>query len=153
MTLHIVVDDLTGAPTRDLIARHLAGMHENTPAGSVHALDLSALQASDITVWSAWNGDDLVGVVALKQLDAERGEIKSMRVDDRHRGTGAGRALLRHVMAEASARGLDTLWLETGSEQAFAPARGLYTSEGFTECGPFEGYLPDPLSTFLTRTL
>ncbi len=104
-------------------------------------------------MWSAWQGDDLVGVGALKELDPTRGELKTMRVDDRFLGTGAGRAMLRHIMAEARARGIRSLWLETGSEPVFAPARGLYASEGFVECAPFEGYGPDPLSTFMTREL
>ncbi|MBN9178829.1 MAG: GNAT family N-acetyltransferase [Microbacterium sp.] len=162
MSLRIVVDDLTGAPTRALIAAHLAGMHENSPPESVHALDLGALTAPGITVWSAWRDDDLVGIGALAELDgdgdgdgdgARRGELKSMRVDDRFRGTGAGRALLRHIIAHARARGIQSLWLETGSEDAFIPARALYASEGFVECGPFAAYAPDPLSTFMTRTL
>ena len=91
MSLRIIVDDLTGAATRALIAAHLAGMHENSPPESVHALDLRALTAPGITVWSAWRDDHLVGIGALAQLDAARGELKSMRVDDRFRGTGAGR--------------------------------------------------------------
>jgi len=153
MALRITIDDLTGEPTRALLAAHLAGMQQNSPPESVHALDLSALTQPEITVWSAWQGDDLVGVGALKELDATRGELKSMRVDDRFLGTGAGRAMLRHIMAEAQARGIRSLWLETGSEPVFAPARGLYASEGFVECAPFEGYLPDPLSTFMTREL
>lgn len=153
MALRITVDDLTGEPTRALLAAHLAGMQQNSPPESVHALDLSALTQPEITVWSAWQGDDLVGVGALKELDATRGELKSMRVDDRFLGTGAGRAMLRHIMAEARARGIRSLWLETGSEPVFAPARGLYASEGFVECAPFEGYGPDPLSTFMTREL
>ena len=153
MALRITIDDLTGEPTRALLAAHLAGMQQNSPPESVHALDLSALTQPEITVWSAWQGDDLVGVGALKELDATRGELKSMRVDDRFLGTGAGRAMLRHIMAEAQARGIRSLWLETGSEPVFAPARGLYASEGFVECAPFEGYGPDPLSTFMTREL
>ncbi|WP_447943372.1 GNAT family N-acetyltransferase [Microbacterium aurum] len=153
MALRITIDDLTGEPTRALLAAHLAGMQQNSPPESVHALDLSALTRPEITVWSAWQGDDLVGVGALKELDPTRGELKSMRVDDRFLGTGAGRAMLRHIMAEARARGIRSLWLETGSEPVFAPARGLYASEGFVECAPFEGYGPDPLSTFMTREL
>lgn len=153
MTLRIAVDDLSGAPTRALLAAHLAGMQQGSPPESVHALDLAALRQPEITVWSAWRGDDLVGVGALKQLDATRGELKSMRVDERFLGTGAGRALLRHITAAAAERGIRSLWLETGSEPAFAPARALYASEGFVECGPFDGYLPDPLSTFMTREL
>ena len=102
----IRIDDLETEPPRRLIAAHLAGMHENSPPESVHALDLRALTAPGITVWSAWRDDHLVGIGALAQLDAARGELKSMRVDDRFRGTGAGRALLRHIVAEARARGI-----------------------------------------------
>ncbi|WP_454115383.1 GNAT family N-acetyltransferase [Microbacterium lacticum] len=91
MSLRIIVDDLTAAPTRALIAAHLAGMHENSPPESVHALDFGALAAPGVTVWSAWRDDDLVGIGALAQLDSELGELKSMRVDDRFRGTGAVR--------------------------------------------------------------
>jgi len=151
--MRIIVDDLTGEAARNLIALHLAGMHETSPAESVHALDVDALTSPEVTVWSAWRGAEIVGVGALKHLDGDRAELKSMRVDDRFRGTGAGRALLQHIMAEARARGIRSLWLETGSEESFAPARGLYASEGFVECGPFEDYGPDPLSTFMTRAL
>lgn len=153
MALRILVDDVTGAPTQALIAAHLAGMHENSPPESVHALGLLGLMRPEVTVWSAWRADDLVGIGALAQLDSVRGELKSMRVDDRFRGTGAGRALLRHIMAAATERGIRSLWLETGSGPAFAPARGLYASEGFVECGPFEDYTLDPLSTFMMRKL
>ena len=153
MTLRIVVDDLTGDATLRLIAAHLAGMHDLTPAESVHALDAGALADPAVTVWSAWQGEQLVGIGALKQLDAQRGELKSMRVDDRFRGTGAGRALLRHIVDAARQRGIRSLWLETGADEGFLPARRLYESEGFTLCGPFADYEPDPLSVFMTRVL
>lgn len=153
MTLRIVVDDLTGDATLRLIAAHLAGMHDLTPAESVHALDAGALADPAVTVWSAWHGEQLVGIGALKQLDAQRGELKSMRVDDRFRGTGAGRALLCHIVDAARQRGIRSLWLETGADEGFLPARRLYESEGFTLCGPFADYEPDPLSVFMTRVL
>ena len=153
MALTIDIDDLTRGATRDLISAHLAGMHEESPPESVHALDVTALLRTDVTVWSAWSGGELVAVGALRQLDAERGELKSMRVDDRFRGTGAGRALLRHIVGAARDRGIRSLWLETGTQAAFAPARGLYASEGFVPCAPFDGYVADPLSAFMMRTL
>lgn len=153
VTLQIRIDDLSGELTRRLIAQHLSGMHDYSPPESVHALDIDGLRHPSITVWSAWNGDALAGVGALKQLDAERGEIKSMRVDDRFRGTGVGRALLHHIVAAARERGLASLWLETGASAEFAPARRLYESEGFALCGPFDEYRPDVHSVFLTRTL
>lgn len=151
--MHIRTDDLSGAATRHLISLHLAGMHATTPAESVHALSIDELRRPEITVWSAWDGGRLVGIGALHQFDETGGELKSMRVADAFRGTGAGRAILRHIVAEARSRGIGTLWLETGAEDFFAPARALYASEGFTECGPFGRYAPDPLSIFMTRAV
>ena len=147
------IDDLTGAATRALIARHLAGMHEHSPPESVHAFDIDKLRRPEVTFWSAWVGDRLAGCGALKQLDAERGEIKSMRVADEFLGRGIGRAILDYILAEARRRGMRTLWLETGSAPAFAPALHLYQSAGFVRCGPFDGYVEDPFSIFLTRSL
>lgn len=147
------VDDLSGDATRALVAHHLVGMHASSPACSVHALDIDGLRGDGVTFWSGWAGDDLVVIGALKQLDAENGELKSMRVADAHLGTGAGRAVLRHITAEAWARGIRTLWLETGSPDDFLPARRLYASEGFVECGPFADYVDDPFSVFMTKSL
>ncbi len=151
--IEIRADDLSGEATRRLIAAHLAGMHDTSPPESVHALDMEGLRHPSITFWSAWIGGELAGIGALKQLDAERGELKSMRVDDRFRGTGVGRAILRHIIDDARARGMTSLWLETGSTEEFLPAQRLYESEGFVLCGPFEGYVLDPFSVFLTRIL
>lgn len=147
------LDDLTGAPTRALVARHLAGMHENSPPESVHAFDIDKLRAPGVTCWSAWAGEDLAGMGALKVLDPRRGELKSMRVHDAFLGQGVGRAILVHLIAEARGRGLESLWLETGSSPAFAPALRLYESAGFTRCGPFDGYVEDPFSIFMTRAI
>jgi putative acetyltransferase len=147
------VDDLSGPQTRALIARHLAGMHQHSPPESVHAFDVDALRSPDVTFWSAWVGEELAGCGALKRLDHARGEIKSMRVVDGFLGRGIGRAILDHIMAEARARGMRTLWLETGSAAAFAPALHLYESAGFMPCGPFDGYVEDPFSIFMTREL
>ena len=149
----IRVDDLTHPGTVALVNSHLADMHAQTPPESVHALGIDALQDPDITVWSAWNGSEVVGVVALRRMDGTAGEIKSMRVADAHRGTGIGRALLEHVILEARHARCTHLYLETGSGPEFLPARSLYLSEGFTECGSFGDYRPDPLSTFMVRAL
>ncbi|SFS17285.1 putative acetyltransferase [Microbacterium sp. cf046] len=151
--IEIRTDDLSGDAIRALIAFHLDGMHDTSPAESVHALDVDGLRHPSITFWSAWIDGELAGIGALKTIDAERGELKSMRVDDRFRGSGVGRAILRHIVAEARARGMTSLWLETGSPEEFVPAQRLYESEGFTLCGPFEGYTDDPYSVFMTRTL
>ena len=147
------VDDLSGAAVRALIARHLAGMHQHSPPESVHALGVEKLRQPGVTFWSAWVGEELAGCGALKQLDAGRGEIKSMRVADAYLGRGIGRAILEHIVREAKARGLRSLWLETGSAGAFTPALRLYESAGFARCGPFDGYVEDPFSIFMTRTI
>ena len=146
-------DDLAGMAVRQLIARHLAGMHENSPAESVHAFDIDDLRNAAVTFWSAWIGDEIAGCGALKRLDGTRGEVKSMRVADAFLGRGVGRAILEHIVAQARAMGLSSLWLETGSGQAFIPALNLYESCGFARCGPFGGYIADPFSIFMTRVL
>ncbi len=151
--LRFMVDDLSGEPTRALIARHLSGMRSHSPPESVHAFDADKLRQPDVTFWSVWVGDEIAGCGALKRLDAERGEIKSMRVADAFLGRGIGRAILEHLIAEARARGMGSLWLETGSTAAFIPALRLYESAGFSRCGPFDGYTEDPFSVFMTRRI
>jgi putative acetyltransferase len=153
LPVRFVLDDLSGAPTRALIARHLAGMHANSPPESVHAFDVDKLRHPGVTFWSAWVGEEIAGCGALKVLDAERGELKSMRVADGYAGRGIGRAILEHLMAEARAQGLRSLWLETGSATAFIPALRLYESAGFRRCGPFGEYRPDPFSVFMRREI
>ena len=153
MIMEFRVDDLSGAATQALVTRHLRGMYENSPPESVHAFDLSKLKQPGVTFWSAWVGDEIVGMGALKRMDAQRGEIKSMRVSDAWLGKGVGRAMLGHIVLEARRMGLTSLWLETGSADAFAPALKLYETAGFTRCGPFDGYVEDPFSVFMTRAI
>lgn len=144
-------DDLSGEPTRQLIARHLAGMCANSPIDGVFALDIDALRQPGVAFWSAWSGGEIAGCGALKELDAERGELKSMRVADPFLGRGVGRALLQHLIGEARSRGMTSLWLETGSSKAFTPAIRLYESVGFKRCGAFADYTENPFSIFMTR--
>ena len=151
--LRFTVDDLSGTATRALIARHLAGMHASSPPESVHAFDVDKLRQPGVTFWSVWSEAEIAGCGALKVLDAERGELKSMRVADAFLGRGIGRAMLDHLVAEARARGLRSLWLETGSTPPFVPALTLYESAGFRRCGPFGDYREDPFSVFMTRAI
>lgn len=153
MDIQFRIDDLSGAATQALVTRHLRGMHENSPPESVHAFDLSKLKQPDVTFWSAWSGDEIAAMGALKRIDTRRGEIKSMRVADAFLGRGVGRAMLDHIVREAQLMGLTSLWLETGSADAFAPALRLYETAGFTRCGPFDGYVEDPFSVFMTREI
>ena len=149
----IVEDDLSGAPVRALLEQHFAGMLANSPAESCHFLDFDGLRAGDVTFWSIhWDGE-LAGCGALKRLDAQHGEIKSMRTADAFLRQGVAARMLGHIMAEARACGLERLSLETGSGPAFEPALALYARHGFEECTPFADYRPDPFSRFLSRAL
>lgn len=136
-----------------LLHHHHATCHAVTPAGSAHALDLSGLRVPAISFWSAWDGEDLLGVGAMKALSPDHGEVKSMHTAEVARRRGVGAAMVRHIVSTARARGLRRLSLETGSFAFFAPARALYARHGFTECGPFGDYRPDPNSTFMTLAL
>jgi len=151
--LRIERDDLFRAEVRALLTEHLTSMHALSPPESVHALGLEDLKSADVTFWTVWEGDVLMGCGALKELDAQHGEIKSMRTPATRRRRGAGRAVLAHIVAEARARGYVRLSLETGSLEAFKPAQALYESFGFVYCGPFASYEEDPYSRFMTLEL
>ncbi|KAA9017480.1 GNAT family N-acetyltransferase [Sphingobium limneticum] len=142
-------DDLTDPQTRALLALHLSGMHDHSPPDAVFALDLSSLQSPDIRLWSAWDGEHIAGVGALRLLDAERGEIKSMRTHPDYLRQGVGTALLLHVIDAAQANGLKHLSLETGRGTAFGPALALYRRHGFVDGGPFGAYRVNGFSQFL----
>jgi len=150
--MQIRIDDLTGPEIRALLEEHLRNMHQLSPPGSVHALDLSGLRQPDITFWTVWQDGELVGCGALKELDAAHGEVKSMRTASAHRRAGVGRVMLEHIIAVSRSRSYARLSLETGSMEAFAPARRLYESFGFQYCAPFADYRDDPNSVFMTRT-
>ena len=149
----IELDDLSRPAVHALLEEHLANMYAITPAKSVHALDLERLRQPGITFWTAWEGPLLLGCGALKELDGTHGEIKSMRTPAAHRGRGAARALLAHIIGVARSRGYERLSLETGAMEAFRPAQSLYESFGFTRCGPFGDYVEDPNSVFMTLQL
>ncbi|MBD1849736.1 GNAT family N-acetyltransferase [Leptolyngbya sp. FACHB-711] len=151
--MEIREDDLTGKAIADLLREHLENMYEITPPESVHALDLEALRSPDITFWAAWEGNELLGCGALKELDPRSGEIKSMRTANIHRRKGVASKILEHIIQEAKRRGYDRLNLETGSFPEFAPARALYTRYGFEYRGPFADYIDDPNSVFMTKKL
>ncbi len=151
--MEIIIDDLNGPEIRALLQEHLDSMKLYSPPESIHALDIEALRKPDITFWTAWEDGELLGCGALKELDAQHGEIKSMRTAARHRRQGVAKTLLTHILEEARRRGYTRLSLETGSNAAFAPARSLYAAMGFTYCEPFADYRLDPYSVFMTREL
>jgi putative acetyltransferase len=153
MAMEIRIDDLQGNAIQDLLQAHLNAMYEHSPRESVHALDLVALRHPSITFWIAWEGDELLACGALKQLSADHAELKSMRTVDAHLRKGVARALLRHIVSVARAKGFERISLETGTGAPFVAAQKLYASEGFVVCEPFADYVLDPYSLFMTKVL
>ena len=151
--MRIEIDDLSRPAVHALLQEHLENMFELSPPENVFALDLSKLKTPDITVWTAWNEQELLGCGALKQLSTTHGEIKSMRTPAAARRRGAGRAILKHIISVARSRNYDILSLETGSHPAFGAAHHLYRSHGFVPSGPFGGYVADPHSVFMQLRL
>jgi putative acetyltransferase len=151
--MKIVVDDLSGSAIADFLAEHVREMRSITPVESKYALDLDGLRRPEITFWSVLDADAVVGCGALKRLDADHAELKSMRTSPARKRSGIASMLLRHILAEASTMGFARLSLETGTDDFFQPARRLYEKFGFTYCEPFADYRPSPHNTFMTRTL
>ncbi len=151
--MKIVVDDLSGPEIAAFLDEHVQEMRSITPLESKHALDLDALHAPEVTFWSVWDGDAVVGCGAIKRLDGAHGELKSMRTTSSRKRSGVASMLLAHMIGEARRMGLRRLSLETGSAEPFRPARMLCAKFGFDYCRPFAGYRPDPNNVFMTREL
>ena len=149
----IAEDDPDAPDVRDLLSRHLQFAHEHSPPEDVHALDSDGLRQDDVTFFSARVDGTVVGVGALRQLDPSHAELKSMHTRESTRGRGVGRAMLEHLIRVASDRGCERVSLETGTMAAFAPARALYASVGFTPCPPFAAYRTTPNSMCMTLLL
>ena len=151
--MKIKIDDLKGPEIYELLQEHLRSMRLISPPESVHALDIEGLRKPEITFWTVWDEGELLGCGALKELDSQHGEIKSMRTASLHLRKGVAKNLLSHIIEEARRRGYSRISLETGSMEAFEPARKLYADFGFTYCEPFADYVDDPNSVFMTREL
>lgn len=149
----IVEDDVTGPEIIALITLHLADVAADTAAEYRFALGLDALRARDMTLWTLWEGQALLGCAALRALGQGEGEVKSMRTDPAHLRRGVAGRLLSHLIDEACARGWSRLLLETGTSAAFAPARALYRRFGFVDCGPFADYRASEHNQFFARPL
>ncbi len=149
----VLAADLAEPQTVALLALHLSGMQDNSPAGAVFALGLDAMRASDLSIWTAWEDVCVVGVGALRTIQPDHGEIKSMRTHPDRLRRGVAAAMLRHILAEARARGMTRLSLETGSGPAFDPAIALYRRHGFMEGPAFGDYEKSAFNQFLHLTL
>ncbi|KPA50985.1 GCN5 family acetyltransferase [Photobacterium leiognathi subsp. mandapamensis] len=147
--MDIKIGDLTHPQVIQLLMEHQEDMYATSPADSVHALDVDGLKTDDVTFYTCWERETLLGCVAIKRLDADHAELKSMRtkIDARNRGVGA--RLLEYVLVEAHSLGFKTISLETGSHNFFESACRLYEKFGFEYCEPFADYLPDPHSLFM----
>ncbi len=153
MSIKIREGDLQAADVVRLLQQHLASAAMHSPPESVHALNLDALKATDITFWTLRNGTELLGCGALKEIDSHSGEIKSMRTAEQHLRKGIATLMLQHIIDESTRRRYSRLSLETGSMDAFAAARALYERFGFTYCAPFADYREDPYSVCMTLAL
>ena len=153
----IIAGDFSDSRVLDLIRLHHARAHAASPPGSAHALDIAGLQTPDIHFWTLWDGEDLLGIGALKRLAPHHGlghgEVKSMHTAAVARRRGVAAAMLQHIIAHARSSGLTRLSLETGAQDYFAPSRALYRRHGFVECPPYAVYRPDPNSVFMTLEL
>ncbi|WMW82085.1 GNAT family N-acetyltransferase [Undibacterium cyanobacteriorum] len=151
--MDIRLDDLSDPRMIALIELHTTNMASISPPESCHALAIDALRSPKIRLWGAWDGEELMGCGALKELDPEHAEIKSMRTAEKYLKQGVAAALLDHLIAEARQSGYRRLSLETGTQAEFKPAEMLYRKFGFEVCGPFADYVLGPLSLFMTRSL
>lgn len=151
--MKIIIDDLTGGEVLALLEEHLYEMYATSPPESVHALDVEALKASNITFFSGWKQQQLAGCVAIKTLDTHSAVLKSMRTAKPFRGCGVASQLLLFALEHAKMKGFSSVSLETGTQDYFLAARTLYKKFGFVDCGPFGSYSIDPNSHFMTRAL
>jgi len=151
--MQIVVDDLSGTEISCFLQEHINDMLATSPPESKHALDLHGLKQSDITFWSLYVDEQLVACGALKELNKNHGEIKSMRTSQQSRGQGVASKMLQHIILEAKNRNYKKLSLETGSMDFFIPARALYEKFSFVYCEPFADYQKDPNSVFMQLEL
>lgn len=151
--MDIKLDDLRGPEIRALLEEHLQSMRSISPPESCHVLDLDSLRQPGIAFWTVWQGPELMGCGALKELDAHHGEVKSMRTAAAHLRRGVAQAVVTHLINEARTRNYNRLSLETGSHPVFEPARRLYERSGFKRCPPFGSYVEDPHSVFMTKLL
>jgi putative acetyltransferase len=151
--MKIIRGDLTDPRIVEILNLHNSTARAETAPGSAHALDLDSLKSPEIDFWAAYNGNDILGVGALKQLSPDHGEVKSMHIVATGRRQGVGSIMLHHIITAAQAKGMTRLSLETGSWAYFEPARMLYRKFGFVECPPFADYTSDPNSVFMTLNL
>lgn len=151
--MEIRIDDLRGREIAALLEGHLDHMRTLSPPDTVNALDLASLRVPQITFWTVWDGADLLGCGALKELDPNFAEIKSMRTAPEHRGKGVGERMVRHILDVARQRGYQRISLETGTHADFQSAHRLYKRFGFDYSEAFADYTITPHNVCMTLEL
>ena len=137
----------------DLLKKHFIELRSVSPVGSTHVLDIDGLKDPSIKFWSLWENNKLIGCGALKFLEKNHGEFKSIRVADEFRKKGIGERIIEHLIEEAKKLEISKLSIETGAGEFFLPARNLFSKFGFKLCPPFAHYKEDPHSCYYTLNL
>jgi putative acetyltransferase len=137
----------------ELLTKHFIELRAASPEGSAHVLDIPGLKIASIKFWSLWDKESLLGCGALKFLDKEHGEFKSIRVHDDFRNKGNGLKIINHLIDEAKRLHIKRLSIETGASDFFIPARKLFDKCNFKACEPFAHYKKDINSIYLTKLI
>ena len=145
--------NFNNSEVNDLLKKHFIELRSVSPAGSTHVLDIDGLKDPSIKFWSLWEDNKLIGCGALKFLEKEHGEFKSIRVANEFRKNGIGERIINHLIEEAKKLKITKLSIETGAGEFFLPARKLFSKFGFKHCHPFAHYKDDPNSCYYTLNL
>lgn len=154
--MQLLLGNLDNKAVQQLLLEHLEHLRTLSPPESVHALDLNALRAPEIELWTVWQNNQIMGCGAFKMLNSENtksAELKSMRTSSLFLRQGVAQVILSHLIKQAKLQCVETLYLETGPAPAFSAALNLYKKNGFEICGPFANYRPDPFSVFMKKNL
>ena len=151
--MRCIEGNFDNSEVNDLLKKHFIELRSVSPAGSTHVLDIDGLKDPSIKFWSLWEDNKLVGCGALKFLEKNHGEFKSIRVADEFKKRGAGERIINHLIEEAKKLKISKLSIETGAGEFFLPARKLFSKFGFKKCPPFAHYKDDPNSCYYTLNL
>jgi len=148
-----IENNFAEAQVNELLTKHFIELRSVSPKGSTHVLNIPGLKDPSIRFWSLWDEEELIGCGALKLLDKEHGEFKSIRVADKYRKSGMGEKIISHLIDQAQQIGIKKISTETGAGEFFDPARKLFKKFGFKNCKPFAHYKKDPNSCYYTLNI
>ena len=151
--LKSIENNVENSEVHELLTKHFIELKAASPEGSAHVLDIPGLKVPSIKFWSLWKNDKLIGCGALKFLDNDHGEFKSIRIHDNFRKKGYGIIVINHLINEAKKLNIKKLSIETGAGDFFKPARKLFNHCGFETCKPFAHYKKDINSIYLTKII